>query len=492
MRSDPITADILVVDDHPQNLEVLRLVLETEGHRVHVEQDGQAALQAVANMPFDLALIDVQMPIMNGYELCERLKAYPRTRHIPVIFLSALDEVTNKVQAFDSGGDDYIVKPFKMAEVLARVNKQLRNAALHRRAQTKNDELRQLNSELIKTKDSSRGSIPPSSTLTLLPPQEAQRLFDGKYELEEIIGHGGFGEVHRARHMVLGRQVAIKIIRIGQSLTPDHVARVRLEGMTACRVDHPNAIAVWDAGVTADGVIYLVMELLSGHSLRFDLVARGRLSVARCLSIARVTCDVLKTAHDAGVIHRDIKPDNIFLHTSQKGEEIVKVVDFGIAKLLGGHSDSTATGNAQVIGTPEYLAPERLLTQPYDGRTDIYSLGCMMYELLCGRVPFVANKETPWMVAALHIAQEPTPLQEIAPWVPVEIAKIVHSALGKRPQDRPTAAAFLTMLDHGLSTLCPEDHREFSTPNEDLPFEDGEAKTVLMPSTQWADTKPSK
>jgi serine/threonine protein kinase/CheY-like chemotaxis protein len=493
MRSEPITADILVVDDHPHNLEVLRLVLEAEGHRVHVEQDGRAALHAAANMPFDLALIDVRMPNMNGYELCERLKGDPRTRHIPVIFLSALDEVSNKVQAFESGGDDYIVKPFKIAEVLARVGNQLRNAAMHRRAQAKNEELRQLNAELVKSKDSSSPSIPPPiSSLSLLPYPEAQKLFDGKYELEEIIGHGGFGEVHRARHVILGRQVAIKIIRLGRALTPDDIARVRLEGMTACRVDHPNAIAVWDAGVTATGVIYLVMELLSGHSLRYELIDRGRLSVARSLSITRVICDVLATAHAAGVIHRDIKPDNIFLHKSREGDEVVKVVDFGIAKLVGGHSDATATANAKVIGTPEYLAPERLSTAPYDGRSDIYSLGCMMYELLCGRVPFVANKEAPWMVAALHLGQEPTPLRDVAPWVSVEVAEIVHSALHKKPENRPSAATFLTMLDQAISHLCTEDHHEFPAPNEDLPLEERETRTVPMQSIGIAATKPSK
>lgn len=451
-----MTADILVVDDHPHNLEVLRTVLEAEGHRVHVEQDGPSALQAAASMAFDLALIDVRMPIMDGYELCEHLKGDPRTRHIPVIFLSALDDAQNKVQAFDSGGDDYIVKPFKVVEVLARVSNQLRNATMHRQVQAKNDELRKRNAELMRAKGvESQVLTPGGHPLSLLSGREAQDLFDGKYQLEEVIGHGGFGEVRRARHVVLGRSVAIKIIRPGSPLTSADAARVRLEGMTACRVEHPNAIAIWDAGVTAHGVIYLVMELLSGRSLREELNDRGKLPVARALSIARATCDVLAAAHEAGVIHRDIKPDNIFLHNAREGEEIVKVVDFGIAKLVGEASTRGVplTIDGQMIGTPEYLAPERLLGKPYDGRSDIYSLGCMLYEMLTGSVPFVANKEAPWLVATFHVGVDPHPLTEIDPTIPLSVADLVHDALVKKPESRPSATMWLIMIERAIDGL---------------------------------------
>ncbi len=449
-----ITADILVVDDHPHNLEVLRTVLEAEGHRVHVEQDGPSALRAAESMAFDLALIDIRMPQMDGYQVCEHLKSDPHTRDIPVIFLSALDDTSNKVQAFDSGGDDYIVKPFKVMEVIARVNNQLRYAAMHRQVQAKNDELRKRNAELLRTKGPEVRALTPGGTpLAFLRDRDAIDLFDGKYQLEEVIGHGGFGEVRRARHVVLGRAVAIKIIRPGQPLTSADAARVRLEGMSACRVEHPNAIAIWDAGVTVQGVIYLVMELLSGHSLRTELAKHGRLPVIRCLSIARTICDVLAAAHAAGVIHRDIKPDNIFLHVPREGEEVVKVVDFGIAKLIGESTSAPVTMDGQMIGTPEYLAPERLLGRTYDGRSDIYSLGCMMYEMLAGRVPFIASKEVPWMVATHHVGRDPESLQRVAPDVPFDVAVLVHEALTKQPENRPSATALLIMIERALSKL---------------------------------------
>lgn len=460
MRSSgTLTADILVVDDHPNNLEVLRTVLEAEGHRVHVEQDGYAALHAANNMSFDVALIDVRMPQMDGYELCERLKGDPRTRHIPVIFLSAFDDAQNKVQAFDSGGDDYIVKPFKVAEVLARVGNQLRNATMHRQITAKNEELRKRNAELMRSKNSepnvfTRGGSP----LSLLPESESLSLFDGKYELGEVIGHGGFGEVRRALHVVLGRSVAIKIIRPGQPLTSADAARVRLEGMSACRVDHPNAIAIWDAGVTPQGVIYLVMELLSGRSLRDELAARTTISIARALSISRVTCDVLATAHAAGVIHRDVKPDNVFLHIPREGEEMVKIVDFGIAKLAGGPGNSPLTIDGQMVGTPQYLAPERFLGKGYDGRSDIYSLGCMMYEMLTGNPPFIPDPDTPWLVANQHVGQEPRPIEEIDPNIPLDVAALIHAALIKKGTSRPTAADLCTMIDQAIDNLAAHHH----------------------------------
>jgi len=443
-------ADILVVDDHPHNLELLRTVLEAEGHHVHVELDGPSALRVIDRMPFDIALVDVRMPDMSGYELCERLKANPRTRNMPIIFLSALDDATDKVQAFDSGGDDYIVKPFKVAEVLARVGNQLRNATVHRQVHAKNEELRRRNAELSRQSapDLLSPHTPGGSPLSLLSPVESTELFDGKYKLHEQIGHGGFGEVYRATHVILDRPVAIKVLRSEKPVTSQDAVRFRLEGMSACRVDHPNAVAMWDAGVTPQGAVYLVMELLTGRSLRAELLERGRLSIGRTLWITRAVCDVLTTAHAAGVIHRDVKPDNVFLHLPREGAEVVKVVDFGIAKLVGSPVDNGSnTSQGLMIGTPEYLSPERLLTRPYDGRSDIYSLGCMTYEMLTGRVPFVGNKEAPWMVATQHVGQIPPPIRDINPKVPNEIGLIVHGMLEKNPSQRPFAAEVLSLID---------------------------------------------
>src|SRR5262249_17694907 len=151
-----------------------------------------------------------------------------------------------------------------------------------------------------------------------------------------------------------------------------------------------NAISILDSGVTSGGIAYLTMELLVGWTLTQELKDKGRLSLCRATEILIPICDVLSKAHTVGIVHRDIKPDNIFLHQGEEGE-VVKVVDFGIAKLMGEEWGSVAeslTGTGSFIGTPVYMASERLANKPYDGKADVYSLGVVLYEMLCGQVPF--------------------------------------------------------------------------------------------------------
>src|SRR5262249_36060406 len=156
------------------------------------------------------------------------------------------------------------------------------------------------------------------------------------------------------------------------------------------RVNHPNAVSVLDSGVSAEGIAYLVMELLEGRSLTEELREKGVLPPARCAEILMPVCDVLTKAHASGIVHRDIKPDNIYLNRTAVGE-VVKVVDFGIAKLMddtGGQNNESLTVTGGLLGTPTYMAPERLENKPYDGKADVYSLGIMLYRMLAGRVPF--------------------------------------------------------------------------------------------------------
>ncbi|MFQ3589544.1 MAG: two-component regulator propeller domain-containing protein [Chloracidobacterium sp.] len=263
-------------------------------------------------------------------------------------------------------------------------------------------------------------------------------VIDGKYRLGEKIGGGGFGVVYRAEQLALRRPVAIKIFRpSGKNATTTSVERFRREGISACRINHPNAIGVIDSGVSSDGIAYLVMELLQGVSLATELRLCGALSVERSLSIMLPVLDALATAHEAGVIHRDVKPDNIFLHQSPEGE-VVKVVDFGIAKLLEIETNdplAAMTETGGVVGTPIYIAPERLDERAYDGRSDVYSAGVVLYEMLAGRVPFLPTSTGMLGVIIGHLKQPPPPLKN----VPAKIAEIVFQALAKSPDERPTA-----------------------------------------------------
>ncbi len=300
----------------------------------------------------------------------------------------------------------------------------------------KNEELAHKNLELIESQR--QANLIFSALADVLP----GTILDRKYRLEEKIGTGGFGAVYRATQLNLGRSVAVKVFRpVPGNESLENLERFRLEGVSACRVNHPNAVLILDSGVSPEGIAYLVMELLQGHSLTKELRNKFRLSLRRCAEIIIPVCNVLAEAHRAGIIHRDIKPDNIFLHQSEEGE-VVKVVDFGIAKFIGEQDAmqaNTLTEAGTVIGTPTYMAPERLGCNPYDWKSDVYSVGVMLFEMLAGQLPFVPDKEGLLNLALKHMTQAPPSLCRLNPEIPVDVEAVVEQALLKNPQSRPTA-----------------------------------------------------
>lgn len=264
-------------------------------------------------------------------------------------------------------------------------------------------------------------------------------ILDNKYQLENKIGAGGFGAVFSAIHISMKRPVAVKIFkpRPGND-SAENLERFQQEAISASRINHPNAVAILDSGISNEGIAYLVMELLNGHSLAKELSEKKYLSIQRCAEILNPICDVLSKAHEVGIIHRDIKPENIFIHQSKDGEQI-KVVDFGIAKFMfdsGSIDVKNLTATGGLIGTPSYIAPERFEDKPYDGLSDVYSMGVMLYELLCGRVPFLPGTGGVLAVMMQHLTQPPPLLRQIRPDIPIEIEKIVLSALEKDPAKR--------------------------------------------------------
>jgi serine/threonine protein kinase len=278
--------------------------------------------------------------------------------------------------------------------------------------------------------------------LTTIPDPFIGVILDGKYRLDAKIGVGGFGAVYRATHLNLNRPVAVKVLHNNiHNTTPENLERFRQEGVSACSVSHPNAVAVLDFSITQDGHAYLVMELLDGRSLSDELQERFVLPFERCAEIILPVCDVLSEAHASGIVHRDIKPDNIFLHRTRRGE-VIKVLDFGIAKLARPPKELvrrhlTATGI--LMGTPEYMSPERLRNKPYDGKADVYSVGIMMYQMLTGRLPFESPDNDFVAVMWMQVNDPPPPMRNYNPMVPTEIERVVMHALEKDPAKRPTA-----------------------------------------------------
>lgn len=258
----------------------------------------------------------------------------------------------------------------------------------------------------------------------------------GRYRLDELIGRGGTGEVWRGYDLRPGWAVAVKILAptVADAATRERFAR---EARTAARVVHPNVVTVLDMGEHEDRP-YLVMELLTGRDLAAELAGRGPLSVSETCHLAGQAALGLDAAHRAGVVHRDVKPAN--LHLGATGT--LKVVDFGTARVAT-EAAMRLTSAGSVIGTAAYLSPEQILGEPGDAASDLYALGCVCYELLCGRPPFAGPATE---VISQHVRDRPDPLRRYRPEVPVELERLVLALLEKDPGARPTGGEVVRLL----------------------------------------------
>ncbi len=310
----------------------------------------------------------------------------------------------------------------------------------------KNEELANKNVALVRSRDelmqsNKRAELIFSALSDVLP----GTVLDDKYRIESKIGAGGFGAVYRAIHLALMRPVAVKVFRPSAGNTSiESLERFKREGITGSMVNHPNAVSVLDSGISTNSIAYLVMELLEGYALTKELEQGKYLTPWRCAEIIIPVCEALAVAHSNGLIHRDIKPDNIFLHQSPQGE-IVKVVDFGIAKLVSDTQsfDLQTLTESGIVGTPTFIAPERLANKSYDGRADMYSIGVLLYRMLTGKLPFQSeDKNNVWAVALMHLKEEPKPIKELNQNIPEDVATIVMKLLAKEPEKRPTAKEF--------------------------------------------------
>jgi beta-lactam-binding protein with PASTA domain/predicted Ser/Thr protein kinase len=271
-----------------------------------------------------------------------------------------------------------------------------------------------------------------------MPPKKRELLGE-RYELGDVIGHGGMAEVHRGRDVRLGRDVAIKLLRADLSRDPAFEGRFRREAQSAAALNSSSIVAVYDTGeadINGTPTPYIVMEYIDGQTLREVLAAEGHLLPLRALEITATVCVALEQAHAAGIVHRDIKPANVMVTPS--GE--VKVMDFGIARALT-TSAATMTQTAAVVGTAHYLSPEQARGEHVDARSDVYSTGCLLYELLTGAPPFTG--ESAVAVAYQHVREDPTPPSMVQPAVPPAVDTIVLVAMAKNPASRYATAALM-------------------------------------------------
>ncbi|MFL5980644.1 MAG: protein kinase domain-containing protein [Gaiellaceae bacterium] len=266
----------------------------------------------------------------------------------------------------------------------------------------------------------------------------------GRYEIEELVGHGGMSSVYKAHDSLLERHVALKVLHDQYSGDDDFVERFKREARSVAQLQHPNIVTVIDRG-EEDGRQYIVFEYIDGENLKERVVREGRLDVREALEIALEVARGLAFAHENGLVHRDVKPQNVLLN----GDGRAKVTDFGIARTLD-VDGMTQTGT--VLGTSNYIAPEQASGQPVDAHSDVYSLGAVLYELLTGDVPFPGEN---FVAVAMKHLHEPAPnLLDVRKDVPLRVAAAVDRALEKDPEQRfPTMDAFAAELDACLAEL---------------------------------------
>lgn len=271
-----------------------------------------------------------------------------------------------------------------------------------------------------------------------LPPS-----FVDRYEVLAQLGQGGFGAVYRARHAVLGTEVALKVLWPDHASDPVTVERFLREARAAATIGSPHIAHVVDAGTTAEGVVFLAMELLEGRDLAVELGERTRLPLPEAIEILRQVLAALAAAHRAGIVHRDLKPANVFLAPGPDGAPFVKLLDFGISKIKGA---ATLTAAGMVLGTPQYMAPEQLEGRgEIDARADVYAAGCMLYEMIGGRSPFESGG-VELLIRRIH-GEMPPPLRAIVPEVPEAIERVVQRALATDRDARwPSADALADAL----------------------------------------------
>jgi serine/threonine protein kinase len=262
-----------------------------------------------------------------------------------------------------------------------------------------------------------------------------------RYRILEKLGEGGMGAVYLAEHVKMGRMSAIKVISKSLAQDPDAIARFNREAANAARINHPNVCAIYDFGETADGIIYLAMELIEGEALTEIVNREGALPPKRAAEITRQAAEALEAAHEFGIVHRDLKPDNIMIAKTRDGSDLAKVVDFGIAKAAGGDEKQKVTKTGLVVGTPEYMSPEQLSGDAVDGRSDIYSLGLVCFRMLTGTLPFEADTAQEIMIKRL--TDEPLALGAAAPGrtFPAALQQVMNRALQRMPADRYASAA---------------------------------------------------
>jgi CheY-like chemotaxis protein/tRNA A-37 threonylcarbamoyl transferase component Bud32 len=408
-------ARILLVDDDVDAAQTVADLLIFEKYEVDLAHTGMEGWQKAQSNQYDLLILDWDLPDLNGINILSRFRKAGFTA--PVIMLTGHGSVSDKELGLDCGADDYVTKPFDLDELMARIR------AVLRRAEAQKPVFKALgtgNQDVLKL-----GNLDGTSLAS-------------RYEFLEVIGEGGIGVVFKARQPMIEKLVAIKMIN-SQESGEESVARFTREAKAVSRLDHTNIIVIHDFGVTENGHPFMVMDYIEGWNLGDVIRQQGAFPLDFAVSMAIQICDGIAHAHANGILHRDLKPANVLLKRNDDREPVVKIVDFGLAKMLDQKDSKDApalTKHGQVFGSPMYMSPEQVQALPVDERTDVYSVGCIIYEMFTGCPPHLAD--TSMAMMAKQLTEEPQPLNVLRSDLsyPPACQPLIDKVLAKKPENR--------------------------------------------------------
>jgi CheY-like chemotaxis protein len=428
---------VLLVDDQEELRRLYRRTLAKDGHDIALASNGREAVEHARGERFDVVITDVRMPDMGGLELLQALRA--ADPDLPVVLISGSPDLDSAMKAVELGALDFLVKPvaFEKLRLAAR-----RGIGLRRERALTEKMIEQYRSGERRRAEPRAGAEGECWSGELLA---------GRYRVGALLGAGGMGKVYEATCEDGARsRVAVKILHGALVQDEKLVARFAREAEAVGLIDHPNIVRLLDFHSGAPP--FLVMELVDGASLRQALTRHGPFTPERAVHVAAQMLEALAAVHRARIIHRDIKPENVLLTGQPGAAEVVKLLDFGVAKLQSLPHGDTLTQVGTVLGTPTYMAPEHARGAPIDARSDLYSVGAIVYEMLTGKAPFLGDNYNALLFAIQQ--GKPEPLAELRPDVPPELVAVIERGMN------PEADARFGSAERMLEALGPWRHAQ--------------------------------
>ncbi len=417
---------VLLVDDQEELRRLYRRTLAKDGHDIALASNGRDAVAQATSERFDVVISDLRMPDMGGLDMLRALRA--ADPDLPVVLVSGSPDLDAAMKAVELGALEFLVKPvaFEKLRQCARRGIDIRR----KRAQT--EEMLQQYRSGERRRAEPAGSNGERESWT-------GELLASRYRVGRLLGAGGMGKVYEATREDLGQaRVAVKVLHESLATDVKLVARFRREAETVGLINHPNIVRLLDFHTQPGEPPCLVMELLDGVSLRQELSRHGPFPPGRAVFVAAQMLAALAAVHRAHVIHRDIKPENVLLTTMSGMGDIVKLLDFGVAKLQSVPHGETLTQAGTVLGTPTYMAPEHARGAAVDPRSDLYSVAAILYETLTGKAPFTGDNYNALLFAIQQ--GKPEPLGELRPDVPPELVAVIEQGMKPVADERYACA----------------------------------------------------